>query len=142
MKPVFFYGLFMDPDLLRSEGYNPGPLQIAKLNNYHLKLGTRATLVPDPAGEAWGTIMSLPPEELDALYSAPSVADYQPTAVKCITENDLEAKADVYILNPDDPLEPPADATYARKLLTIAEKVGLPLKYLQELETLIKKIEE
>lgn len=142
MKPVFFYGLFMDPDLLESEGFNPGPHKIAKLKNYCLKLGSRATLIPDPSGETWGTIMALPPEELDKLYSAPSVADYRATPVNCTLENGMEAKADVYILNPDDPLEPPTNADYARNLATIAKKLGLPLKYQQELEALIVKIEE
>ena len=141
MKPVFFYGLFMDPDLLKSEGYNPGPLQIAHLKNYRLKLGSRTTLIPAPSSETWGTIMELPALELARLYSAPSVCDYLPQLVNCVVENKMEVEADVYILDPDEPLAPPKNSTYAKQLLTICEKIGLPQTYQQEIEALIEKIE-
>ncbi len=142
MKSVFFYGLFMDPELLKNDGYNPGPLRIAQLKNYRLKLGSRATLIPQQSSEVWGTIINLPLEELAQLYSAPSVIDYQPTAVTCILQNGLEVEADVYILNPYEPLAPPTNSTYARKLATITKNIGLPLQYRQEIEDLIVKIEE
>jgi hypothetical protein len=45
MKSVFFYGLFMDPDLLKDKGLNPGASEPAQLAGYGLKIGARATLV-------------------------------------------------------------------------------------------------
>ncbi|MBT7582009.1 MAG: gamma-glutamylcyclotransferase [Kordiimonadaceae bacterium] len=132
----------MDPDLLIKDGHHPGSFRIAQLKDYRLKLGSRATLIPEPLCETWGTIMELPAHELARLYSAPSVCDYRSVLVKCVVENDLEVEADVYILDPDEPLAPPKNATYAKQLIAICKKIGLPQSYKQEIEALIKKIEE
>ena len=141
MKPVFFYGLFMDSKLLREQGYHPSGHQISKLEKYKLRLGERATLVMDQTEEVWGTVMSLPETELKSLYSAPSVADYRPIHIKCITEDSEEIAADVYILPKDYKLKPPKDAGYARQLYSICQKLSLPAYYLQNIEDIIAKIE-
>jgi hypothetical protein len=51
MKPevvtVFFYGLFMDESLLASRGLSPSKAIVGYVNGYRLRIGRRATLVPD-----------------------------------------------------------------------------------------------
>ena len=142
MKPVFFYGLFMDPELLRKQGYHPSGHQVSKLEKYKLCLGERATLIRDQTEEVWGIVMNLSEIELERLYSARSVAEYNPISVKCITEDSEEIIADVYILPEGYKFNPPKDAVYARQLYSICQKLSLPTFYLQALEDIIIKIEK
>ena len=46
---VFFYGLFMDEELLRSKGIAPENRQLASVDNFRLIIGNRETLVPSTA---------------------------------------------------------------------------------------------
>jgi hypothetical protein len=41
---VFFYGLFMDVDLLRSKGAQPENPRLASVSGFALRIGQRATL--------------------------------------------------------------------------------------------------
>ena len=72
---VFFYGLFMDPDLLRKQGLTPDKPIVARLDHYELRLGERATMLPTPGEQVWGIVMGLNEQELKKLYAPPSVAD-------------------------------------------------------------------
>ena len=53
---VFFYGLFMDEDLLLSKGVTPTNLRPALLTGYQLRIGNRATLVPAQSGQVFGLV--------------------------------------------------------------------------------------
>ena len=70
---VFFYGLFMDADILRSKAIDPAGPRRASVSGFALRIGQRATLVPDPDGRAHGVLMELQHEEIDRLYADPSV---------------------------------------------------------------------
>src|SRR5215813_9652322 len=74
---VFFYGLFMDPEALREKGFRPADVTRAYVERYQLRLGQRATLVPADKGQVLGTVMRLTHEEVDRLYSEPSVSAYR-----------------------------------------------------------------
>jgi hypothetical protein len=41
---VFFYGLYMDATLLESMGFQPRQVGAARLDNYQINIGERATL--------------------------------------------------------------------------------------------------
>jgi hypothetical protein len=43
---VFFYGLFMDEELLRAKGVQPRSPRQACIRGFALRIGQRATLVP------------------------------------------------------------------------------------------------
>ena len=45
---VFFYGLFMDEELLRGKGLEPEGDEIAAIDGFGLRVGQRAALVPTP----------------------------------------------------------------------------------------------
>lgn len=45
---VFFYGLFMDAELLRSKGAFPVNIRRAGVPGFELRIGERATLLRDP----------------------------------------------------------------------------------------------
>ena len=125
---VFFYGLFMDADLLRAKGLAPKGGEVAFVDGMTLRIGRRAALVPDPSGRVYGIVMSLTLDELGRLYAEPSVQAYSPTAVLAhLTEGGVIA-ALCYNL-PDPPSPEERDEEYAANLRTVAEKVGLPAEY-------------
>jgi hypothetical protein len=78
---VFFYGLFMDPDSLRAKGLDPTDIRHASVPGMALRLGDRASLIPDTAGCVRGMLMALSHAELDRLYSEASVSAYRPELV-------------------------------------------------------------
>jgi hypothetical protein len=74
---VFFYGLFMDEELLRSKDVSPANLRRARVSGYTLRIGNRATLVAAPGAAAYGVVMELTHDEIEGLYSEPSVRCYR-----------------------------------------------------------------
>lgn len=132
MQPVFFYGLFMDAALLRGKGVNPSDPIIACADGFGLRIGTRATLIKSHAERAYGLIMSLTDQELDILYSEESVADYIPENMTAITEKKESLDVICYNL----PLEKLSgqNKQYAKSLAVVAEKVGLPSDYINEIK--------
>lgn len=70
---VFFYGLFMDIELLRESGAKPANPRQAALRGWSLRIGNRATLVPEPGGVVYGIVMNVAHDELKRLYAAESL---------------------------------------------------------------------
>jgi len=128
---VFFYGLFMDESLLASMGVRPMESTIGYVDGFGLHIGKRATLLPEANSRAYGVLMKITSEEVAALYSERSVADYiaEPVVVKL--PDDTRVSAVCYNLpaarlggtNPE----------YAAALLTLATKLGLPDSYLRHI---------
>ena len=78
---VFFYGLFMDERLLRDKGLTPRHAELASVDGLALRIGRRATLVPASGGRVHGVVMSLMLDEVDRLYSEPSVRESVPSRI-------------------------------------------------------------
>ena len=132
MKPVFFYGLFMDEDLLRAKGLNPNNIRLAALKDYELKIGARATLVPAVGACAYGTVMELDSNELQSLYSGDGVEDYVPETVQINVIKGPTVEASTYIL-PVEKLSG-SNSEYAAKLADVAKKLALPDDYVGEIK--------
>src|SRR5262245_18033858 len=62
---VFFYGLFMDADLLRTKGVQPANIRQAAVRGFSLRIGQRATLVPDAKERSHGILMQLTQAEIE-----------------------------------------------------------------------------
>ena len=77
----FFYGLFMDVALLRNSGVRPVNPRRAYLDDFALRIGNRATLVPSAGARAYGMVIALTHSELQHLYGAPGLDQYRPEAV-------------------------------------------------------------
>ena len=140
-ETIFFYGLFMDPDLLQEQGYNPSQPTIARLDNFQLHIGKRATLKPSNSEQVYGTLMRLSNQELDTLYAQPSVRDYHPVQVTCEIGEDDFVEAKTYILPAEAPLTPAMNADYAQQLLIICKKMNLPSLYQQKINEMIHKLD-
>jgi hypothetical protein len=129
---VFFYGLFMDEELLRAKGLKPESVELAAVDGVALRIGQRAALVPSRGARVHGVVMSLTVAELDRLYSEPSVQAYKPQAVLAQLASGGTVAALCYNL-----AEPPAaterNPEYAAKLHAIAQKMGLPAEYVATL---------
>ena len=125
---VFFYGLFMDPDVLRAKGLHPVNTRRASVEGLALQLGDRATLVPEPGACAHGMLISLTHEELDQLYAEPSVAAYRPEPVLA-TLSDGKPVAALCFNLPSVSEQAQSNSEYATKLRTVAQKLGLPPDY-------------
>lgn len=135
MKKVFFYGLFMDEQLLKDKGLDPQNTQLASLLNYQLKIGARATLAEQNGAICHGSIMDLIDEELGSLYSGEGVQDYVPIDVNAIDVDGNEVKCQTYIL-PLDMLSG-RNSEYAKQLAEVAQKLGIPGDYIAEISSWI-----
>jgi hypothetical protein len=129
---VFFYGLFMDEELLRAQGLEPEGGEPAELEGFTLRIGHRAALVPDAAGHVHGIIFSLTLSELDRLYSEPGVRAYRPQAILARPAGGGVIPALCYNL-PDPPSPTERNPEYTAKLRAVGRKVGLPPEYLASL---------
>lgn len=125
---VFFYGLFMDGDLLRGQGLHPGNARLARLDDYALVIGNRATLAPRAGSHVYGMVMDLTQAELTPLYAEPSVADYRPEAVMLHMDDGSTIAALCYNLEIDEH-GTEINRSYAAKLHALARRLGLPEEY-------------
>jgi Gamma-glutamyl cyclotransferase, AIG2-like len=125
---VFFYGLFMDRQVLEGKGIHPVDVRVAAVPGFTLRIGARAALVPAPAGEVHGVLMKLSHSDLEKLYSEPSVQAYRPEPVLAVTRNGGTVAALCYNL-PEPPAGDEHNAEYAAKLRALAQRIGLPSDY-------------
>jgi gamma-glutamylcyclotransferase (GGCT)/AIG2-like uncharacterized protein YtfP len=126
---VFFYGLFMDREMLEAKGTHPTDIRVAAVPGYGLRIGARAALVPDPSAEVHGVLMKLSHDELDKLYSEASVQMYRPEPVLVTTRDGTSVAALCYNL-PEPPAASERNVEYAAKLRALATRIGLPGEYI------------
>ena len=133
MITIFFYGLFMDRNLLIEKGLHPEVIGPAMLPGYRIHIADRATLLPSAADKAYGILMELPEEEVHILYSGQSVREYLPEQVRVsLLEGNLEIEASCYNL----PLLTGLKGTnpaYAKKLSQLVESLGFDEEYVEEI---------
>jgi hypothetical protein len=129
---VFFYGLFMDIEVLRAKGLQPGEPRSASVPGFALRIGQRATLIPDPGSTVYGFAMQLTHVEVDQLYSDASVSAYRPEAILARLVDGTAVPALCFNL-----VSPPADGEanpqYAAKLRDLAHRLQLPPDYVSSI---------
>lgn len=126
---VFFYGLFMDEELLRSKGAQPVSVRMAAVPGFELRIGQRATLLQNANACAWGVLMQLTHSEVEQLYSEPSVQAYRAEAVFVQVRDGSFIPALCFnLLNPPAPEE--KNPEYAAKLKQLAIRLKLPADYI------------
>jgi hypothetical protein len=129
---VFFYGLFMDADLLRAKGAHPFNVRPASAPGYALRIGQRATLLEAPNARAYGILMELTHDEIEQLYSEVSVRAYRPEAVIAELADASRIPALCFnLLVPPAPEE--ANSEYATKLRGLAARLKLPSDYVESI---------
>lgn len=127
---VFFYGLFMDVDLLRGRGIvglNPRP---ASVEGFGLRIGKRATLVPAKHDRSYGMLMGLTHQQLKKFYLGPGLERYRPEAVTCTTLAGEHVSALCYNL-PSPPAPDEVNEEYAGELRAVLTNLGFPEEYVE-----------
>jgi hypothetical protein len=130
---VFFYGLFMDEQLLVRNGVQPTEIRPAAVSGFTLRIGARAALDPTPAGRVHGLLMQLTHEEIEKLYADPSVRVYRAEPVLAVLSDGSSVAALCYNL-PEPPASGEGNPEYAAKLRALAQRVGLPGNYVASIQ--------
>ncbi|HWS71948.1 MAG TPA: gamma-glutamylcyclotransferase family protein [Thermoanaerobaculia bacterium] len=129
--PVFFYGMFMDAELLRGKGADPRNIRPATVDGYALRIGERAALVPEAGSRVYGLLMDLSHADLDLLYAEPSVNMYRAEPLLCASGG---ATIPVVAFNlPAAPSPEESNAAYAEKLRDLARRLQLPAEYIERI---------
>ena len=126
---AFFYGLFMDVEILRELGAAPVDPRRAFVENYALRIGQRATLLPSAGTRAYGMLYALSHAELDRLYAAPGLEQYRPEAVLAQTLDGGATPALCYTLS-EAPRAEERNPEYAARLQRTLSKLDFPPEYI------------
>ena len=137
---VFFYGLFMDGAILLKNGIKPSNPRRGYLNDYALKIGNRASLIPCKNEKSYGIVMTIDNDAIHNLYAEISVADYIPEEVNIITNTNDSITATCYNL-PSESLTG-TNESYAISLYKLAKQEGFPDDYLEKIKKMTKTTPE
>ena len=129
---VFFYGLFMDAELLREKVITPVETRRAVVENFRLVITQRATLVPSNGDVVYGIVFSLTHDEIDKLYADASVKAYRPEAVLARLTDGNPIPCLCFNLPGVDPNEE-RNLDYVEKLRALAMRLGFPEGYVQSI---------
>ena len=125
---VFFYGLFIDPALLAKQGVLATNIVRAVIHGYALRIGNRASIVPEPGALVHGMIMSIDRADIARLYATASLSAYEPEAVLAHVDDGGVEAALCYSL-PEPPAMDSRNEAYAAELKTVAARLGFPDEY-------------
>ena len=122
----------MDESLLTSKGIAPSGTIAGYVDDYALMIGSRATLVQEEGGKAYGLLMNIRPEDVDLLYHETSVADYIAETLTVNVGNGAQVDAVCYNL-PNEMLSG-VNPKYAATLYRLAKKLEFPKVYLKHIQ--------
>lgn len=124
-RDLFFYGLFMDEEILRDKGVNPQLRRRAVVPGYRLGIGRRALLVPQFGAQAFGMVFALTDREIASLYAEPGLELYRPESVIASFEDGTFAAVMTFNLSKAHAAGEP-NLDYAEKLRVVFERLGFP----------------
>jgi hypothetical protein len=128
----FFYGLFMDVAILKKSNVSPINPRRAYVDGFALRIGDRATLVPDLGGRCYGMLIGLTHVELDRLYAAPGLEQYRPEPVLAQVMGGSEVPALCYNLLVE-PAKHQRNPDYAARLQHVLRELDFPTDYVESL---------
>ena len=131
---VFFYGLYMDFDVLRRFGDIPEVWEVAKLRGYDFRVASWGYLARSDRDSVYGTLVGVTHEELEQLYGPSNTfltSRYVPEPVLVETADGKWAAALCYVSTSAP--EGPVNADYVDKMVALSEKLGFPQWYTERL---------
>jgi hypothetical protein len=131
---VFFYGSYMNPDVLRGLGLDPGKIERARLSGFDIVISPRANLVRSDQHTVYGVCARATHEELDGLYAhARNVLGeiYLPEPVVAELDDGSLRPALCYLCPEMAP--GPAEPAYVDRILVPAERFGFPAWYVERI---------
>jgi hypothetical protein len=132
---VFFYGSYINMDVLREVQLVPEQWEVARLHGFDIRIEPRANLVTAPEHVVYGIVAAATHPELARLYAhARDVLGevYLPQAVLVETLAGLWRPALCYICPVMVPR--PADTAYVERITGPAREYGFPEWYIARLE--------
>jgi hypothetical protein len=133
---VFFYGSYMNFEVLRQADFTPGQWEPARLSGFDIVIQPRANLVRSEQQCVYGIVATATHQELTRLYAhARDILGetYQPQAVLTETLDGKWRAALCYIAPAMEPR--PAAADYVDRIVTPAKEFGFPSWYIERLES-------
>ncbi len=122
---VFFYGLYMDPDILQSKGVELRQPRIGSVMGYKLRVGKKATLLRGENARTNGIVYQLTHDEIDTLYSKSGLDMYVKEPLMVTLENGVSIPVlCCNLLIPPEAHESNSD--YEEKLIQCMVRLGVP----------------
>ena len=130
---TFFYGSFMNLDVLKQGGFVPERYEVAKLSGFDICIRPLATLVHSDQHCVHGIVALGTHKQLRRLYSQDWVGNYLPEPVLVETLDGKWRAALCYIA----PVSEPRLATndYIARIVGPAKEYGFPAWYIARLES-------
>jgi len=129
---VFFYGLFMDVEVLEEAGVVPKNARRAYADGFELRIGERATLLPSLGGRVYGMVFSITHADLERLYSKPGLEHYRPEAILVQTFEGQRTPALCFnLIEAPQPHE--QNEEYANRLRAVLTRLNFPADYISSL---------
>ena len=132
---VFFYGSFINQEVLRSAGVAPIDIQAASLTGFDIRIGPLANLVPAAHECVYGIVARATHSELATLYDYARDTmggNYLPEAVLVSAPEAKWLPALCYIAPEMEQRQPTAD--YVDRIVGPAKELGFPTWYIDRLE--------
>ncbi len=132
--PVFFYGSFINLDVLKEVDLVPDGYRVARLLGWDIRIAPLATLEPKDTAAVYGIVVDCTHAELERLYAQDWVGAYLPEAVLVDTDGAF-LPALTYIKWDYEP--GPAAPDYVERIAEPAEKLDFPGWYLDHIRSFI-----
>jgi len=135
---VFFYGSYINRDVLAELDFVPGDVEVASLAGFDLRIRPLANLVRSEEHTVFGINTRATHAELERFYRHAEhvLGDvYLPEAVLTRTREDLVRPALAYV-SPNRSDEP-ADPAYVARIAGPAREYGFPSWYLDRIESFL-----
>lgn len=134
---VFFYGSYINQEVLAQAGLVPGSVEAARLNGYDIRIAPHANLVPSQQRCVYGILATATHPELERLYTGHARAvlgqDYQPQAVLAETTGGAWRPALCYLAH--NMVPGAASPDYVELITGPARRLGFPDWYITRIES-------
>jgi hypothetical protein len=130
---TFFYGSFINRDVLQQADYVPEHVEVAKLHGFDIRIRPLANLIRSEQHCAYGILATATHEQLRRLYTQDWVGTYLPEPVLVETLEGKWRAALCYIAPSPD--AGPASDDYIDRIVGPARSYGFPDWYIARLES-------
>lgn len=134
---VFFYGGYMNVDMLMNLGIDKRVYHVGQLVGYELTIGSSANVTKNALARVFGIVMPLTHDEIDILYGTEAQAklgtQYMPAPVLVMTDNGLIVPSLCYVAY--EQMTGVASETYIETILSAARTHDFPDSYIQHIKS-------
>ncbi len=135
---VFFYGSFINLDVLKQADLEPEGFRVARLHAWDIHIGPLATLMPKDNGVVFGIVVECTHAELDRLDAQDWVGAYLPEAVLVEVDGTF-LPALTYVkwdFGEGGETAPPTQE-YVERIAGPGETIGFPEWYIEHIRSFI-----